>query len=197
VAITLQKGQKVDLTKGNPSLSKALVGLGWDTKKYDGGADFDLDAAAFVLGENGKVMNDADFVFYNNLKDPSGAVVHTGDNLTGAGEGDDEVILIDFSKIPANVTKIAITVTIHDAAARGQNFGQVSNAYVRVAQRSGVDDMKGADLLRYDLGEDFSTETAIVVCEIYKHSGEWKFNAVGAGYQGGLAALCKSFGVNI
>jgi tellurium resistance protein TerD len=193
----LQKGQKVDLTKGNPSLTRALIGLGWDTNKYDGGADFDLDAAAFILGENGKVASDADFVFYNNLKGRGGSVTHTGDNLTGAGEGDDEVILIDFSKIPQDVSKIAITVTIHEAVARGQNFGQVSNAYVRIAQMANDKDMKGTDLVRYDLGEDFSVETAIVVCEIYKHGGEWKFNAVGSGYQGGLAALCKSYGVNV
>jgi tellurium resistance protein TerD len=197
LAISLQKGQKVDLTKGNPSLTRALIGLGWDTNKYDGGADFDLDAAAFILGENGKVSSDADFVFYNNLKGRGGAVVHTGDNLTGAGEGDDEVILIDFSKIPSDVSKIAVTVTIHEASARGQNFGQVSNAYVRIAQMADGNDMKGVDLVRYDLGEDFSVETAIVVCEIYKHGGEWKFNAVGSGYQGGLAALCKSYGVNV
>jgi tellurium resistance protein TerD len=197
LAISLQKGQKVDLTKGNPSLTRALIGLGWDTNKYDGGADFDLDAAAFILGESGKVASDADFVFYNNLKGRGGAVTHTGDNLTGAGEGDDEVIVIDFSKMSPDVSKIAITVTIHEAVERSQNFGQVSNAYVRIAQMANDKDMKGTDLVRYDLGEDFSVETAIVVCEIYKHGGEWKFNAVGSGYQGGLAALCRSYGVNI
>ncbi|MDR1481502.1 MAG: TerD family protein [Synergistaceae bacterium] len=197
MAISLQKGQKVDLTKGNPSLTRALIGLGWDTNKYDGGADFDLDAAAFILGESGKVASDADFVFYNNLKGRGGAVTHTGDNLTGAGEGDDEVIVIDFSKMSPDVSKIAITVTIHEAVERSQNFGQVSNAYVRIAQMANDKDMKGTDLVRYDLGEDFSVETAIVVCEIYKHGGEWKFNAVGSGYQGGLAALCRSYGVNI
>jgi len=192
MAISLQKGQKVDLTKGNPSLSKALVGLGWDTKKYDGGADFDLDAAAFVLGENGKVMNDADFVFYNNLKHSSGAVSHTGDNLTGAGEGDDEVILIDFSKIPSNVNKVSFTVTIHEAESRKQNFGQVSNAFIRI-----VDEAKGQELIRYDLGEDFSVETAVVVAELYRNGAEWKFNAIGSGFQGGLKALCGNFGVNV
>ncbi len=194
MGVNLSKGQKVSLEK---SMTLALVGLGWDTNKYDGGYDFDLDAAAFLLGDNGKVTCDEDFVFYNNLEHPSGAVKHTGDNLTGAGEGDDEVLLIDFTKIPANISKIAITVTIHDAQARNQNFGQVSNAFVRVAKRSGPEDMTGEEAIRYDLAEDFSIETAIVVCEIYRRNGEWKFSAVGAGYQGGLAALCRSFGVNV
>lgn len=194
MGVNLSKGQKVSLEK---SMTLALVGLGWDTNKYDGGYDFDLDAAAFLLGDNGKVTCDEDFVFYNNLSTPSGAVKHTGDNLTGAGEGDDEVLLIDFTKIPANISKIAITVTIHDAQARNQNFGQVSNAFVRVAKRSGPEDMTGEEAIRYDLAEDFSIETAIVVCEIYRRNGEWKFSAVGAGYQGGLAALCRSFGVNV
>lgn len=194
MGVNLSKGQKVSLEK---SMTLALVGLGWDTNKYDGGYDFDLDAAAFLLGENGKVTCDEDFVFYNNLEHPSGAVKHTGDNLTGAGEGDDEVLLIDFTKIPENISKIAITVTIHDAQARNQNFGQVSNAFVRVAKRSGPEDMTGEESIRYDLAEDFSIETAIVVCEIYRRNGEWKFSAVGAGYQGGLAALCRSFGVNV
>ncbi len=194
MGVNLSKGQKVSLEK---SMTLALVGLGWDTNKYDGGYDFDLDAAAFLLGDNGKVTCDEDFVFYNNLEHPSGAVKHTGDNLTGAGEGDDEVLLIDFTKIPANISKIAITVTIHDAQARNQNFGQVSNAFVRVAKRSGPEDMTGEEAIKYDLAEDFSIETAIVVCEIYRRNGEWKFSAVGAGYQGGLAALCRSFGVNV
>ena len=176
MGVNLSKGQKVSLEK---SMTLALVGLGWDTNKYDGGYDFDLDAAAFLLGDNGKVTCDEDFVFYNNLEHPSGAVKHTGDNLTGAGEGDDEVLLIDFTKIPANISKIAITVTIHDAQARNQNFGQVSNAFVRVAKRSGPEDMTGEEAIRYDLAEDFSIETAIVVCEIYRRNGEWKFSAVG------------------
>ena len=175
--ISLFKGQKVDLTKGNPGLSKILVGLGWDTKKYDGGFDFDLDAAAFVLGANGKVLSDADFVFYNNLKHSSGAIQHMGDNLTGAGDGDDEEIRVDLTKIPANVDKIAFTVTIHEADKRRQNFGQVSNAFIRI-----VDEQKNQELIRYDLGEDFSIETAVVVGELYRNSGEWKFNAVGSGF---------------
>ena len=192
MAISLQKGQKVDLTKGNPSLKKILIGLGWDTNKYDGGADFDLDAAAFLLNSSGKVNSDEDFVFYNNLKHKSGSVEHMGDNLTGEGEGDDEEIKVDLSKVPANVEKIDFTVTIYDAEARRQTFGQVSNAYIRV-----VDDTTGKELIRYDLGEDFSVETAVVVGEIYRNKGEWKFNAIGSGWKGGLAALGRDYGVNV
>ena len=192
MAISLQKGQKVDLTKGNPSLKKLLIGLGWDVNKYDGGHDFDLDAAAFLLNSGGKVNSDDDFVFYNNLKHKSGAVEHMGDNLTGEGEGDDEEIKIDLDKVPANVDKIDFTVTIYDAEARKQTFGQVSNAYIRV-----VDDVTGKELIRYDLGEDFSVETAVVVGEIYRNRGEWKFNAISAGWSGGLAALGKNYGVNV
>ncbi len=192
--VNLSKGQRVSLEK---SMTRALVGLGWDTNKYDGGFDFDLDAAAFLLGANGKVNRDEDFIFYNNLASRNEAVVHTGDNLTGEGDGDDEVILIDFTKMPEDIEKIAITVTIHDAVNRRQNFGQVSNAYVRVAKILNDNDMTGEDAIRFDLVEDFSIETAIVVCEIYKKNNEWKFNAVAAGYQGGLEALCRSFGVNV
>lgn len=194
MAISLAKGQRVSLDK---TIKMALVGLGWDVNTYDGGHDFDLDAAAFLLGENGKVTKDEDFVFYNNLEGAGGAVKHTGDNLTGAGDGDDEVILINFDQMPQEVKKIAITVTIHDAAARKQNFGQVSNAYVRVAKMSNENDFNGESVLRYDLVEDFSVETALVVCEIYRNGAEWKFNAVGAGFQGGLEALCRNFGVNV
>ena len=192
MAITLSKGQKVSLTKGNPGLKHLVVGLGWDTNKYDGGFDFDLDSAAFLLGESGKVNSDADFVFYNNLKHSSGAVEHLGDNLTGAGDGDDDQIKVDLSLVPANVSKIAFTVTIHEALERRQNFGQVSNSFVRV-----VNEDTKEELLNYELGEDFSIETAIVVCEIYRHNGEWKFNALGSGFEGGLEALCKNFGINI
>ena len=192
MAITLSKGQKVSLTKGNPGLKNIVVGLGWDTNKYDGGFDFDLDSAAFLLGESGKVNSDADFVFYNNLKHSSGAVEHLGDNLTGAGDGDDEQIKVDLSLVPANVSKIAFTVTIHEALERRQNFGQVSNSFVRV-----VNEDTKEELLNYELGEDFSIETAIVVCEIYRHNGEWKFNALGSGFEGGLEALCKNFGINV
>ncbi|MGM9533014.1 TerD family protein, partial [Intestinibacter sp.] len=161
MAITLSKGQKVSLTKGNPGLKHLVVGLGWDTNKYDGGFDFDLDSAAFLLGEGGKVNNDADFIFYNNLKHSSGAIEHLGDNLTGAGDGDDEQIKVDLSLVPANVSKIAFTVTIHEALERRQNFGQVNNSYVRV-----VNEDTKEELLNYELGEDFSIETAVVVCEI-------------------------------
>lgn len=194
MGINLAKGQRVSLDK---SMTRALVGLGWDTNQYDGGYDFDLDACAFLLGENGKVANDNDFIFYNNLNSRSDAVIHTGDNLTGEGEGDDEVVLVDFTKMPADIHKIAITVTIHEAQTRSQNFGQVSNAYVRVARMASENDMNGDEALRFNLGEEFSIETAIVVCEIYRMGNEWKFNAVGAGYQGGLAALCRSYGVNV
>ena len=192
MAVSLLKGQKVDLTKGNPGLTKIMVGLGWDTNKYDGGYDFDLDAAAFLLNAGGKVNADTDFIFYNNKLHESGAVEHMGDNLTGDGEGDDEVINVDLSKVPANVDKIDFTVTIHEAEQRSQNFGQVSNAYIRV-----VDEVNGSELIRFDLGEDFSVETAIVVGELYRNNGEWKFNAIGAGFSGGLAALCRNFGINI
>lgn len=194
MAINLSKGQRVSLDK---SMNMAMVGLGWDVNTYDGGADFDLDAAAFLVGDNGKVISEADFIFYNNLESTTGAVKHTGDNLTGAGDGDDEVILINFSKVPAEVKKIAITVTIHDAVNRKQNFGQVSNAYVRVAKMANENDFSGESVLRYDLVEDFSVETALVVCEIYRNGAEWKFNAVGAGFQGGLEALCHNFGINV
>ena len=194
MAINLQKGQRISLDK---SMKLALVGLGWDTNRYDGGYDFDLDASAFLLGENGKLIHDEDFIFYNNLVSRNEAVVHTGDNLTGEGEGDDEQILIDFTKMPPEIKKIAICVTIHEAEARRQNFGQVSNAYVRVARRAGEQDTVGIEELRYDLGEEFSIETALVVCEIYRSGGDWRFNAVGAGYQGGLYALCKNYGVNV
>ena len=156
------------------------------------GADFDLDAAAFLVGENGKVPADSDFVFYGNLKHNSESVIHQGDNLTGAGDGDDEQILVDLSKVPANIAKIAFTVTIYDADVRKQNFGQVSNSFIRV-----VDETTGSELIRFDLGEDFSIETAVVVGEIYRHNGEWKFNAIGSGFQGGLEALCVNYGVNV
>lgn len=192
MGIVLKKGQKIDLTKNNASLKKLLVGLGWDTNKYDGGYDFDLDASVFCCGEDGKVHNDLDFIFYNNLKHSTGAVEHMGDNLTGVGDGDDEQVKVDLSLIPESIARIAFTVTIHEAAERSQNFGQVSNAYVRV-----VNSETDEEILKYDLGEDFSVETAIVVGELYRHNGEWKFNAVGSGFQGGLAALCKNFGLNV
>lgn len=194
MAVSLIKGQRV--TIGN-SLRLGLVGLGWDTNKYHGGYDFDLDASVFLLGANGKVLRDEDFVFYNNLMGRDGAVVHQGDNLTGNGEGDDEVIVMDFTKIPPEIEKIAVTVTIHDAEARKQNFGQVSNAYVRLASMKDEFDLQGETLLKFDLEEEFSVETSLVVCEIYRRNGEWKFNAVASGYKGGLEALCRNYGVNV
>lgn len=190
--ISLQKGQKIDLTKGNPGLTKVVIGLGWDTNKYSGGFDFDLDASAFLLDKNSMAGGLEDFIYYNNLVGGNGSVVHTGDNLTGDGEGDDEQIKIDLVSVPVHVEKIAITVTIHDAIARGQNFGQVSNAFVRV-----VNETNDHEVMRYDLGEDFSVETALVVCELYRHQGEWKFNAVGSGFSGGLAALCTNYGLQV
>jgi len=189
--ISLKKGQKVSLTKGNPGLKNVVVGLGWDTNAYDTGADFDLDAAAFCLTDSGKVSSQNDFVFFGNLNHQSGAISHLGDNLTGAGDGDDEQIKIDLSRVPAEITKIAFTVTIYEADARRQNFGQVSNAFVRI-----FDENTGEELLRYDLGEDFSIETAVVFGELYKNGDEWKFNAIGSGYQGGLAALCNMYGID-
>ncbi len=194
MAVNLSKGQRVSLDK---SVTMARIGLGWDTNRYDGGQDFDLDACVFLLGSNGKVLKDEDFIFYNNLSARNGAVVHTGDNRTGEGEGDDEAIIIDFSKIPAEIEKIAVTVTIFDAEQKHQNFGQVSNSYVRVLKIDNPDDVGGEEVLRFDLVEEFSIETALVVCEIYRHNGDWKFNAVAAGYQGGLEALCRSYGVNV
>jgi len=191
MAISLKKGQKVDLTKTNPGLSKILIGLGWDINKYDGGSAFDLDAAAFLLGEDGKAASEKDFIFYGNLKHSSESVEHLGDNLTGEGEGDDEQIKIDLAKVPESVSKIDFTVTIYDADTRNQNFGQVSNAFIRV-----VDEASNTELIRYDLGEDFSVETAVVVAEIYRHNGEWKFNAIGSGFSGGLSALCANFGID-
>ena len=185
--INLSKGQKVSLTKGNPGLKKVVVGLGWDVNQFDTGGDFDLDAAAFLLGDSGKVAKSDDFVFYGNLTHPSGAVQHMGDNLTGAGDGDDEQIKIDLTLVPANVTKIAFTATIYEPEQRRQNFGQVNNAFIRI-----YNEETGEEMLRYDLGEDFSIETAVVFGELYKNNNEWKFNAIGSGYQGGLAALCAN-----
>lgn len=190
--INLSKGQRVDLTKGNPSLKKIMVGLGWDINAYQSGGSFDLDAAAFMLGDNGKCPKETDFIFYGNLEHSSGAVKHMGDNLTGEGDGDDEQILIDLTQIPQNISRIAFTVTIYDAETKRQNFGQVENSFIRI-----VDEETGMELLRYDLGEDFSIETAVVVGELYRKDGQWKFNAIGSGFQGGLAALCGHYGIEV
>lgn len=190
--ISLQKGQKVSLTKDNPGLKNVVVGLGWDVNAFDTGGDFDLDAAAFLLTDAGKVSKSDDFVFYGNLCHPSQSVQHMGDNLTGAGDGDDEQIKVNLSKVPANITKIAFTVTIYEPEQRRQNFGQINNAFIRIYNES-----NGEEMLRYDLGEDFSIETAAVFGELYKSGSEWKFNAIGSGFQGGLAALCANFGVDV
>ncbi len=190
--INLTKGQKVDLTKGNPNLKNILVGLGWDVNTFDSGADFDLDAAAFMVGANGKCPTEKDFIFYGNLEHSSGSVLHMGDNLTGVGDGDDEQIQIDLTKIPENIERVVFTVTIYEAQERRQNFGQVSNSFIHI-----VDEATGVDLLQYDLGEDFSIETAVVVGELYRRNGEWKFNAIGSGFQGGLAALCGHYGIEV
>jgi tellurium resistance protein TerD len=192
MAVNLSKGQKVDLTKSNPGLTKVRVGLGWDTNKYDGGSAFDLDASAFCLNASGKVSSDNQFIFYNNKSNANGSIQLSGDNQTGEGAGDDESIVIDLGQVPADIEKIAFCITIHDAEARNQNFGQVANSFARVLN-NGTDE----ELIRYDLGEDFSVETAVVVAELYRHNGEWKFSAVGSGYRDGLAGLCRDFGVQV
>ncbi|ANY65322.1 chemical-damaging agent resistance protein C [Paenibacillus sp. BIHB 4019] len=191
MAINLSKGQKVDLTKSNPGLSKILVGLGWDTNKYDGGGQFDLDVSVFLLAASGKVEGEKNFVFYNNTSNENGSVVHTGDNRTGEGDGDDEQIKVELAAVPANVEKVAFAITIYDAEARNQNFGQVSNAYIRI-----VNEASSEELIKFDLGEDFSIETGVVVGELYRHSGEWKFSAIGSGYKDGLGGLARDYGLN-
>lgn len=193
MGVSLNKGGRVSLSKEAPGLTRIHIGLGWDQRATDG-TDFDLDASAFLLNESGKVRSDSDFVFYNNLTTIGGAVAHQGDNLTGTGEGDDEVIKVDLkaleSKAP-DVAKIAMVVTIHDAEARGQNFGQVNNAFIRIVNE---DDKK--EIVRFDLTEDYSTETAMIFGEIYRKDSEWRFTAVGQGYAGGLAAVCRGYGIN-
>lgn len=191
MAISLNKGGNVSLSKTDPTLKKLLIGLGWD-ERATSGAEFDLDASAFLLNSTGKVRGDHDFIFYNQLKSDNGAVEHTGDNRTGEGEGDDEVVKVDLSLIPSDVDKVVITVTIHDAQTRNQNFGQVANSFIRV-----VNDDSGAEVVRFDLGEDYSIETAMVFGEVYRHNNEWKFRAVGQGYSGGLAAMCAQYGIQI
>lgn len=191
MSVSLSKGGNVSLEKVAPGMVKMIIGLGWDDRATDG-ADFDLDASAFLLGDNGKVVDDQSFIFYNNMKSVCQSVEHTGDNTTGEGDGDDESIKVDLSKIPANVNKLAIVVTIHDAESRGQNFGQISNAFIRI-----VDEANGTEATRYDLSEDYSTETAMVFGEVYRHAGAWKFKAIGQGFTGGLKALAQEYGVNI
>ena len=191
MAISLNKGGKLSLTKEAPDLKKVHVGLGWDERATDG-ADFDLDASAFLLKADGKVRSDADFIFYNQLRSQDGSVEHTGDNLTGGGEGDDEVVLVDLTKVPADVQKVVFTVTIHEAEQRRQSFGQVQNAFIRLVNAD-----TNVEVARYDLTEDASVETAMIFGEIYRHNNEWKFGAVGQGYAGGLAAMCQQYGISI
>ncbi|MEU2117642.1 TerD family protein [Streptomyces sp. NPDC016459] len=191
MGVSLAKGGNVSLTKEAPGLTAVLVGLGWDVRTTTG-SDYDLDASALLLDQGGKVDSDRDFVFYNNLTSPDGSVEHTGDNLTGEGDGDDEAIKVDLASVPAHVTRIVFPVSIHDAANRGQSFGQVRNAFIRVVNQAG-----GAELARYDLSEDAASETAMVFGELYRHGAEWKFRAVGQGYASGLAGIAADFGVNI
>lgn len=191
MAISLSKGGNLSLTKTDPNLVRIMIGLGWDERATDG-ASFDLDASAFLLGASGKVRGDHDFIFYNQLRSVDGSVGHTGDNRSGQGDGDDESLLVDLSKVAADIEKIAITVTIHDATTRGQNFGQIANAFIRVVNQD-----NGIEIVRFDLAEDYSTETAMVFGELYRHSGEWKFRAVGQGYSGGLGAMCQQYGITV
>ncbi len=191
MGVSLSKGGNVSLTKEAPGLSAVLVGLGWDARTTTG-ADFDLDASALVVGQNGKVLSDGHFVFFNNLTSPDGSVEHTGDNLTGEGEGDDEAIKVHLAGVPAEGDKIVFAVSIYDAESRGQSFGQVRNAYIRVVNQDG-----GAEIARYDLSEDASTETAMIFGELYRNGAEWKFRAVGQGYSSGLAGIARDFGVNV
>lgn len=191
MAVSLKKGENVSLSKTDPTLKKVLIGLGWDARASDG-ADFDLDASLFMVGENGKVAGDDWFIFYNQLRSPCGSVEHTGDNRTGAGDGDDEAIKVALEKVPANMCSLVIAVTIHDAETRRQNFGMVRDAFVRLVNAD-----SDQEVLRFDLSEDYSTETAMVFGEIYRRGGEWKFRAVGQGYAGGLYSLCMQHGVNV
>jgi tellurium resistance protein TerD len=191
MGVSLSKGGNVSLSKEAPGLSNIIIGLGWDTRSTDG-ADFDLDASVFMLNEQGRVRSDADFIFYNNLKSSDGSVEHTGDNLTGEGEGDDEQVKVALNGVPPEVAKLAVTVTIHEAEGRRQNFGMVSNAFMRV-----VNGDNNTEIARYDLTEDASTETAMIFGEVYRHGSEWKFRAVGQGFAGGLGPLARNYGVNV
>ena len=191
MGISLSKGGNVSLSKTDPTLKNVIVGLGWDARPTDG-ADFDLDASAFMVKEDGKVRSNSDFIFYNQTKSACGSVEHTGDNRTGEGDGDDEAVIVLLDKIPSDVQQVVFCVTIHDAGLRKQNFGQVSHAFVRVVNKD-----SNNEVARYDLSEDASIETAMIFGEIYRHSGEWKFKAVGQGYAGGLAALAKQYGIDV
>ncbi|AZI43184.1 TerD family protein [Deinococcus psychrotolerans] len=189
--ITLAKGGNLSLSKEDPNLTQAILGLGWDVRSTDG-QDFDLDASAFLLTASDRVRADTDFIFYNQMRSTDGSVEHTGDNRTGEGEGDDEQIKIDLSKVPSDIQKVAFTVTIHDAEARRQSFGQVRNAFIRL-----INEKTNAEIVRFDLGEDFSTETAVIFAEVYRNNNEWKFRAVGQGFAGGLGALARNYGINL
>ncbi len=191
MAVSLSKGGNISLSKSAPSLKRILVGLGWEARATTG-ADYDLDASAFLLGENGKVRRDEDFIFYNQLMSTCGSVEHTGDNRTGAGAGDDEALKIDLEKVPESIKRIVVSVTIDDAEARKQNFGQVSDAFMRIVNLD-----NDIEIARFDLTEDYSTETAMIFGEIYRHNNEWKFKAVGQGFAGGLGAMCNQFGVSV
>ena len=191
MSVSLAKGGNVSLSKEEPGLTHILIGLGWDTRTTDG-TDFDLDASAFLLAAGDRVRSDSDFIFYNNLKSADGSVEHTGDNRTGEGDGDDEALKVELARVPADVQKIAVTVTIHEGEARRQSFGMVSNAFIRI-----VNDATGREIARYDLTEDASTETAMIFGEVYRHNGDWKFRAVGQGYRGGLAPMARNFGVDV
>ena len=191
MSVSLSKGGNVSLTKEAPGLTAVLVGLGWDVRTTTG-ADFDLDASALMLGTNGKILSDSHFIFFNNLTSPDGSVEHTGDNLTGEGEGVDEVIKVNLQAVPQDVDKIVVTVSIYDAEGRSQSFGQVRNAFIRVVNQAG-----GAEITRYDLSEDASTETAMVFGELYRNGAEWKFRAVGQGYTSGLRGIAQDYGVNV
>ncbi|NBE54673.1 TerD family protein [Streptomyces boluensis] len=191
MGVSLSKGGNVSLTKEAPGLTDVTIGLGWDIRTTTG-TDFDLDASAILTKEDGKVSSDANFVFFNNLKSPDGSVEHTGDNTTGEGEGDDEQIKVSLVGVPAEVTKIVFPVSIYDAENRQQSFGQVRNAFIRVVNQAG-----GAEIARYDLSEDASTETAMVFGELYRHGAEWKFRAIGQGYASGLRGIAQDFGVNV
>jgi len=191
MGISLSKGGNVSLSKEEPGLKKILIGLGWDPRMTDG-PGFDLDASVFMLGENGKVRTDTDFIFYNQLKSPDGSVEHLGDNLTGGGEGDDEQVVVELDKVPTDVSKLVLGVTIHEAEQRKQNFGMVANAFIRIVNHD-----TNNEIARYDLSEDYSTETAMLFGEVYRHGAEWKFRAVGQGFSGGLGAMARSYGVNV
>lgn len=191
MAISLAKGGNVSLSRTDPSLTKILIGLGWDARSTTG-EEFDLDASLFMTGETGKVPSDAHFIFYGQLASVDGSVNHTGDNRTGEGDGDDEAIQVELTRVPMSIQKLVVAVTIHDAEARRQNFGQVSGAFMRI-----VNDATGVEIARFDLSEDYSTETAIIFGEVYRHNAEWKFRAVGQGFASGLDALCRQYGVNV